>query len=45
MDIPGMGRVSGRRIGLETLGTSVVAQQVQHGWWVATQFEKRKSKL
>jgi hypothetical protein len=31
MDIPGMGRVSGQRIGLKTLGTSVVVQQVQHG--------------
>jgi hypothetical protein len=31
IDIPGMGRVSGQRIGLKTLGTSVVVRRVQHG--------------
>jgi hypothetical protein len=29
--VPGMGRVSGQRVGLKTLGTSVVVRQVQHG--------------
>jgi hypothetical protein len=31
MDIPGMGRVIGQRIGLKTLGTSVVVRRHQHG--------------
>jgi hypothetical protein len=31
MDIPGMGRFSGQRVGLKTLGTSVVVRRVQHG--------------
>jgi hypothetical protein len=29
--VPGMGRVSGQRVGLKTLGMSVVVRRVQNG--------------